>query len=84
MRASFRCASLIASLLALGCARLPAASPVNIEPLMADPAALVFNDAVIRYKEKFAGDEMKLVREAGDFATEQIVVKRVKAPALVE
>ena len=33
----------------------------------------------ITYTGKIAGDEMKLTRQVGDFATEQIVAKRAKA-----
>jgi hypothetical protein len=32
----------------------------------------------IEYKGQLSGDEMKLTRQVGDFATEQIVAKRVK------
>jgi hypothetical protein len=35
----------------------------------------------ITYTGKIAGDEMKLTRQVGDLATEQIVAKRVKAEA---
>ena len=35
----------------------------------------------ITYTGKIAGDEMKLTRQVGDFATEQIVAKRVKPEA---
>lgn len=38
-------------------------------------------DITVTYTGKVAGDEMKLTRQVGDFATEQIVVKRVKAEA---
>lgn len=34
------------------------------------------NDLVIHYTGTIAGDEMKLKREVGEFATEQIVAKR--------
>jgi hypothetical protein len=39
-----------------------------------------FNDQEVRvdYKGKFAGDEIKLTRKVGDFATEEIVAKRMK------
>src|SRR5262245_28965275 len=37
------------------------------------------NELRIEYKGKIAGDEMKLTRKVADFATEQIVVKRVKS-----
>ena len=37
----------------------------------------------IDYHGKVTGDEMKLIRQVGDFATEDVVAKRVKpAPAL--
>ena len=35
-------------------------------------------DITVTYTGKIAGDEMKLTRQVGDFATEQIVAKRVK------
>ena len=35
----------------------------------------------IDYKGKVSGDEMKLTRQVGDFATEELVAKRVKEPA---
>src|SRR5439155_13301088 len=42
---------------------------------------LKFNDQEVRieYKGKVAGDEMKLTRKVGDFATMEIVAKREKA-----
>ena len=36
------------------------------------------NDIRIEYKGKVTGDEMKLVRKVGDFASYEIVAKRVK------
>lgn len=44
---------------------------------------LKFQDFDIRveYSGKLAGDEMKLTRKVGDFATEEIVAHRVKAEA---
>jgi hypothetical protein len=41
---------------------------------------LKFQDQEIRieYKGKISGDEIKMTREVGDFATEKIVAKRVK------
>ena len=36
----------------------------------------------IDYKGRVAGDEMKLTRQVGDFATEELVAKRVKEPAV--
>ncbi len=38
-------------------------------------------DLVITYSGKIAGDEMNLKRIVGDFATEQIVLKRARAGA---
>lgn len=38
-------------------------------------------DIPVTYTGKIAGDEMKLTRVVGDFATEQIVAKRAKAGA---
>ena len=37
-------------------------------------------DITVTYSGKISGDEIKLTRMVGDFATEQIVAKRVKAP----
>jgi enterochelin esterase-like enzyme len=37
------------------------------------------NELRIEYSGKVAGDEMKLTRKVGDFATEEIMVNRVKA-----
>jgi hypothetical protein len=37
------------------------------------------NEVAITYTGKLAGDELKLSRVVGDFATEQLVAKRVKA-----
>ncbi|HYP15519.1 MAG TPA: hypothetical protein VEQ63_16445 [Bryobacteraceae bacterium] len=41
---------------------------------------LKFNDMEIRveYSGKIAGDEIKFTRKVGDFATEELVAKRVK------
>lgn len=39
------------------------------------------NSVVITYTGKISGDEMKLTRQVGEFATEQIVAKRAKAEA---
>ena len=38
------------------------------------------NEIAITYTGKITGDEIKLTRNVGDFATEQIVAKRLKAP----
>jgi hypothetical protein len=46
-----------------------------VEPLMMEG-----NEIPITYTGKIAGDEMKLTRQVGEFATEQIVARRVKAP----
>lgn len=45
-----------------------------------EPLIIEGNEIAITYTGKLAGDEMKLTRQVGDFATEQIVVKRLKAP----
>jgi hypothetical protein len=44
---------------------------------------LKFQDAELRieYKGQLAGDELKLTRKVGDFATEELVAKRVKPAA---
>lgn len=39
------------------------------------------NEIVVTYTGKIAGNEMKLTRVVGDFGTEQLVAKRVKAEA---
>lgn len=44
-----------------------------VEPLNFDG-----NEVAITYTGKIAGDEMKLTRNVGDFATEDLVAKRVK------
>lgn len=36
------------------------------------------NEIRIEYKGKVSGDQMKLTRQVGEFATEEIVAKRVK------
>lgn len=41
-------------------------------------------DLIITYKGKLSDDEMKLTRVVGDFATEEIVAKRVKSEAKTE
>jgi hypothetical protein len=38
-------------------------------------------EIIVTYTGKVAGDEMKLTRVVGDFGTEQLVAKRVKAPS---
>lgn len=39
------------------------------------------NEITVTYTGKITGDEMKLTRVVGDFGTEQLVAKRVKAEA---
>jgi hypothetical protein len=39
------------------------------------------NDLTITYSGKIKSDEISLTRTVGDFATEEIVAKRVKDPA---
>ena len=46
-----------------------------VEPLSFDG-----NEISVTYTGQLAGDEMKLTRQVGEFATVQIVVKRAKAP----
>ena len=46
----------------------------------AEPLDFDGNEILITYTGKLADDEMKLTRNVGDFATEQIVARRVKAP----
>ncbi len=50
------------------------------EVSFAEPLTIDGNEIAITYSGKVAGDEMKLTRNVGDFATEQIVAKRMKAP----
>jgi hypothetical protein len=38
-------------------------------------------EITVTYTGKLAGDELKLTRVVGEFGTEQLVAKRVKAPA---
>ena len=45
-----------------------------------EPLIMEGNEIAITYTGKIAGDEMKLTRNVGEFATEQVVAKRVKAP----
>jgi len=44
-----------------------------------EPLNINGDEITITYTGKIAGDEMKLTRQVGDFATEQIVVKRAAA-----
>ena len=46
----------------------------------AEPLEIDGNEITITYAGKLTGDEMKLTRTVGDFATEQVVVKRAKTP----
>ena len=47
-----------------------------VEPFQTDEGEIN-----ITYTGTVAGDEMKLTRKVGDFATEEVVARRVKAPA---
>jgi len=47
----------------------------------AEPLNIDDNEITITYAGKIAGDEMKLTRQVGDFATEEVVAKRVTGPA---
>ena len=47
-----------------------------VEPLQLDEGEIN-----ITYTGTVAGDEMKLTRQVGEFATEELVARRVKAPA---
>jgi hypothetical protein len=44
-----------------------------------EPFEFEGNAIRIEYKGKITGDEMKLLRQVGEFATEDVVAKRVKA-----
>jgi hypothetical protein len=44
----------------------------------AEPLSVEGNEITISYSGTLAGDELKLTRIVGDFATEQITAKRVK------
>ena len=48
----------------------------------AEPLNFDGQEIRIDYKGKVSGDEMKLTRQVGDFATEELVAKRVKEPAI--
>ena len=50
------------------------------EVTFVEPLSFEGNEISITYTGKLTGDEMKLTRQVGDFATEQIVVKRLKVP----
>lgn len=47
----------------------------------AEPLKFDDNEITITYTGKIAGDEMKLTRQVGEFATEEVVAKRVTEPA---
>ena len=46
-----------------------------------EPLKFEDQEISITYAGTVAGDEMKLTRQVGDIATEELVAKRVKAPA---
>ena len=46
-----------------------------------EPLKFEDQELSITYKGTVAGDEMKLTRQVGDFATEELVARRVKEPA---
>lgn len=46
-----------------------------------EPLSFDGQEVRIEYKGKVTGDEMKLTRNVGEFATEELVAKRVKEPA---
>ncbi|MGA2445409.1 MAG: hypothetical protein ABSG50_08310 [Opitutaceae bacterium] len=46
-----------------------------------EPLKFEDQEISITYKGTVSGDEMKLTRQVGDFATEELVAKRVKEPA---
>jgi hypothetical protein len=46
-----------------------------------EPLNMEGNEIRIEYKGKISGDEMKLTRQVGEFATEELVAKRVKEGA---
>jgi hypothetical protein len=43
-----------------------------------EPFSMMGNTITITYKGKVSGDEMKLTRQVGEFATEDLVAKRVR------
>lgn len=45
----------------------------------AEPLTVEGNEITISYRGTLVGDELKLSREVGDFATEQLTAKRVPA-----
>ncbi len=46
-----------------------------------EPLKFEDQEITITYKGTVSGDEMKLTRQVGDFATEELVAHRVKEPA---
>jgi hypothetical protein len=46
-----------------------------------EPLKFEDQEISITYKGTVSGDEMKLTRQVGDFATEELVARRVKEPA---
>lgn len=46
-----------------------------------EPLSFEGTEIRIEYKGKISGDEMKLTRQVGEFATEELVAKRVKEGA---
>ena len=46
-----------------------------------EPLKFEDQEIAITYKGTVSGDEMKLTRQVGDFATEELVARRVKEPA---
>ncbi len=51
---------------------------VKDEVSFVEPMKFQDQDVRIEYKGKLAGDELKLTRKVGEFATEELVAKRVK------
>ena len=51
---------------------------VKDEESFVEPMKFQDQEVRIEYKGKLAGDELKLTRKVGDFATEELVAKRVK------
>jgi hypothetical protein len=51
---------------------------VKDEVSFVEPMKFQDQEVRIEYKGKLAGDELKLTRKVGDFATEELVAKRVK------
>ena len=51
---------------------------VKDEVSFVEPMKFQDQEVRIEYKGKLAGDELKLTRKVGEFATEELVAKRVK------